>query len=165
MTEVALRLKIREARDDDADQLTALIERCYGEYEGCVLDVDGEAPELRAIASHHARHGGRFWVAESEGRLLACAGLVSTPNPGVMEMKKIYVAKEARQVGLGARLCSLVEAEAMSRGASAIELWSDTRFLDAHRLYERRGYVRGPKTRELHDKSRSVEYYYRKALG
>jgi putative acetyltransferase len=53
----------------------------------------------------------------------------------------------------------------MSRRASAIELWSDTRFLDAHRLYEKRGYVRGPKTRELHDKSKSVEYYYRKALG
>jgi len=165
MTEVALHIKLRDARDDDAAQLIALIERCYGEYEGCVLDVDDEAAELQAIATHHAIHGGRFWVAESGGQLLACAGLVEGSSPGVMEMKKIYVAKEARQVGLGARLCSLVEAEAMSRGATAIELWSDTRFLDAHRLYERRGYVRGPKTRELHDKSRSVEYYFRKPLG
>ena len=165
MTEVALRLKIREARDDDADQLIALIERCYSEYPGCVLDVDGEVPELRAIATYHARHGGRVWVAESEGQLLACAGLVATADPNVMEMKKTYVAREARQVGLGARLCSLVEAEAMSRGASYLELWSDTRFLDAHRLYERRGYERGPRTRELHDKSKSVEYYFRKPLG
>jgi putative acetyltransferase len=104
-------------------------------------------------------------VAESGGKLLACAGLVSTGNPAVMEMKKLYVAREARQMGLGARLCSLVEAEAMSRAATAIELWSDTRFLDGHRLYERRGYVRGPSTRELHDKSNSVEYYFRKPLG
>jgi putative acetyltransferase len=165
MTEVALRLKIREARDEDAGQLIDLIERCYAEYEGCVLDVDGEAPELRAIATYHAKHGGRFWVAETTGQLVACAGLVMGAEPGVMEMKKIYVAKDARQMGLGSRLCSLVEAEAMSRGATTLELWSDTRFLDAHRLYERRGYVRGPKTRELHDKSHSVEYYYRKALG
>lgn len=165
MTEVALQVKIREARDDDADQLIDLIERCYAEYEGCVLDVDGEAPELRAIATYHAEHGGRFWVAESAGQLVASAGLVAGSEPDVMEMKKVYVAKEARQVGLGARLCSLVEAEAMSRRANVVELWSDTRFLDAHRLYEHRGYVRGPKTRELHDKSNSVEYYYRKTLG
>jgi putative acetyltransferase len=158
-------VKIRDARDDDAEQIIGLIERCYSEYEGCVLDVDGEAAELRAIATHHSKHGGRFWVAESAGRLLACAGLVATADPAVVEMKKLYVAKDARQMGLGARLCSLVEAEAMSRGAVAIELWSDTRFRDAHRLYERRGYVRGPKTRELHDKSDSIEYYFRKSPG
>jgi putative acetyltransferase len=102
-------------------------------------------------------------VAESGGELVGCAGIVSTADPGVMEMKKIYVAKDARQMGLGARLCSLVEAEAMSRRAAAVELWSDTRFEDAHRLYEHRGYVAGP-TRELHDKSHSVERYFRKAL-
>lgn len=165
MTDVALQVKIREARDDDADQLIDLIERCYAEYKGFVLDVDGEAPELRAIATYHAEHGGRFWVAESAGRLLACAGLVAGPEPEVMEMKKVYVAKEARQMGLGARLCSLVEAEAMSRRAVAVELWSDIRFEDAHRLYEKRGYLRGPKTRELHDRSRSVEHYFRKQLA
>jgi putative acetyltransferase len=156
-------VKLRDARDSDADKLIDLIERCYAEYEGCILDVDGEVPELRALATHHANNRGRFWVAESGGQLVGCAGLVSTDDPDVMELKKIYVAKEARQMGLGARLCSLVEAEAMSRRATAVELWSDTRFEDAHRLYERRGYVRGP-TRELHDKSNSVEYYVRKVL-
>jgi putative acetyltransferase len=58
-----------------------------------------------------------------------------------------------------------VEVEARSRGVQAVELWSDTRFADAHRLYERRGYTRGPETRTLHDKSNSVEYYYRKYLN
>jgi putative acetyltransferase len=158
-----MNIKLRDARDDDADQLIELIERCYSEYEGCVLDVDGEAPELRALATHHAKNGGRFWVAESGGQLVGCAGVVAGTEPGVMEMKKIYVARKARQMGLGARLCSLVEAEAMSRRATAVELWSDTRFEDSHRLYERRGYVAGP-TRELHDKSNSVERYFRKAL-
>lgn len=40
-----------------------------------------------------------------------------------------------------------------------------TRFTDAHRLYERLGYVRSPGTRELHDLSRSVEYHFAKALS
>jgi N-acetylglutamate synthase-like GNAT family acetyltransferase len=160
-----MQLKIREARDEDAGRLIDLIEACYSEYDGCVLAVDEEAPELRAIASKHAEQGGRFWVAERNGHLVGCAGLVPGAQGGVIEMKKLYVAKDSRSNGLGARLCSLVEVEAISRGAGTIELWSDTRFKNAHRLYERRGYARGPKTRELHDASKSVEYYYRKDLG
>ena len=160
-----MQLKIREARDDDAERLIDLIEACYSEYPGCVLAVDEEAPELRAIASNHAQRGGRFWVAESNGHLVGCAGLVPGDQGGSVEMKKLYVDRDWRKNGLGARLCSLVEVEAMSRGAATVELWSDTRFKDAHRLYERRGYARGRKTRELHDASKSVEYYYRKDLA
>src|SRR5207249_6378790 len=72
----AMQLKIRDARDDDAERLIDLIEGCYSEYAGCVLAVDEEAPELRAIASNHAHRRGRFWVAESNGHLVGCAGLV-----------------------------------------------------------------------------------------
>jgi putative acetyltransferase len=159
----SIRLKIRDARDDDAAGMIALIEACYAEYEGCILDVDGEAPELKGIATAHAEQGGRFWVAESDGEIIGSVGLV--PNGGgVWEMKKLYVTKAARRLGIGRRLVSLAEVEAMSRGAHAIELWSDTRFEDAHRLYERRGYSRLPETRELHDKSNTMEYHFRKAL-
>lgn len=158
----SIHLKVRDARDTDADGLIALIEACYSEYPGCVLDVDGEAPELRGIATAHAEKGGRFWVAESDGAIVGSVGLV--PGDGAFELKKLYVTKEARRLGIGRRLVSLVEVEAMSRGARAIELWSDTRFEDAHRLYERCGYTRLPETRELHDKSASVEYHFRKEL-
>jgi putative acetyltransferase len=160
-----MQVKIRDARDEDAEQLIDLIEACYSEYSGCVLAVDEEAPELRAIASNHARQGGRFWVTERNGHLVGCAGLVRAEQGGAVEMKKLYVARDFRQNGLGARLCSLVEVEAMSRAVATVELWSDTRFKDAHRLYERRGYARGPQTRELHDAGKSVEYYYRKELA
>jgi putative acetyltransferase len=119
---------------------------------------------LREIATHHAEAGGRFWVAEGERGLLGCVGLVPGKSAGVFEIKKLYVAKEARRMGLGERLAGLAEVEAMSRGARMIELWSDTRFEDAHRLYLRRGYERGGKKRELQDASKSVEYYYRKQL-
>ena len=54
---------------------------------------------------------------------------------------------------------------AESRGARFVELWSDTRFADAHRLYERLGYRKSGVTRELHDMSGSVEYHFRKELG
>ena len=158
-----MNIKIREARDGDSAGLVRLIDEIYAEYEGCVLDVENEVPELKTPATSHAEAGGRLWVAESSGQVVGCVALLPAGN-GTMELKKLYVSREARRMGLGARLCSLVEVEARSRGAQSIELWSDTRFEDSHRLYEGRGYIRGPQTRELHDRSKSVEYHYKRAL-
>lgn len=153
---------IREARDDDSARLIKLIASCYAEYPGCVLNVDDEAPELYAIATFHARKGGLFWVAEEDGRIAGSIGYVATPDAKVIELKKLYVARDARRRGLAAQLCDLVEAQARRLGARAVQLWSDTRFEEAHCLYERRGYVRAAQTRELRDLSNSVEYYFRK---
>ena len=158
-----MNVKIRDARDDDSGGLIRLIADCYAEYPGCVLAVEGEAPELIAPATWHTEAGGRLWVAERDGTIVGSVALLPAAR-GSMELKKLYVSSEARRFGLGARLCGLVEAEARSRGATTLELWSDTRFEDAHRLYEGRGYERGPDTRELHDASESVEYYFRKSL-
>jgi putative acetyltransferase len=87
------------------------------------------------------------------------------PEPASALLLKLYVARSARRLGLGGTLVGLVESESAATGATTVELWSDTRFLDAHRLYERHGYVRNGATRELHDLSHSVEYHYRKELN
>jgi putative acetyltransferase len=162
--ESAATLLIRDARDDDAWDLIGLIAACWAEYPGCILDVHGEEPWLLAPASAYTEQGGRLWVAELAGRVVASVALRPAAEPDGMALKSLYVARSARRRGLGDRLAALVEERAREQGAAHVELWTDTRFLDAHRLYERRGYVRGPHTRELHDLSRSVEYYYRKQL-
>ena len=158
-----MNVKIRDARDDDSDGLIRLIGDCFSEYPGCVLDVEGEAPELISPATWHKEAGGRLWVAEGDGTIVGCVAILPEAERSA-ELKKLYVSSELRRLGLGARLCELVEAEARSRGANTVILWSDTRFEDAHRLYEQRGYERGPDTRELHDASKSVEYYFRRSL-
>jgi len=155
---------VRDARDDDADMLIELIGSVFAEYPGCLLDVDGELPELRAIATSFQRWGGRFWVVEREGRVIGCVGFtpsVTSPEEGI-ELRKLYVEKAARKMGLGSALCELVEEAARARGKSFVDLWSDTRFENAHALYARRGYLKGPETRDLHDKSASVEFYFRR---
>ncbi len=156
--------QIRAARDADAWDLIGLIAACWAEYPGCVLDVHGEEPWLLAPATAYSEAGGQLWVAEEDGRVVASVGLKPAAQPDGIALTSLYVARAARRRGLGDRLVALVEAEAQRRGAAFVELWTDTRFRDAHRLYARRGYARGPDTRELHDRSRSVEYYYRKPL-
>ena len=169
--------RIREARDEDALDLIELIGSCFGEYVGCVLDVDGELPELRALASWAAERGGTFWVAEEGegGRVVAMGGFTRAerssgpegfaPRGAGVELRKLYVHRRARAGGLGGKILDLVEAAAHARRAAFVEMWSDTRFTTAHRFYERRGYLRGPSTRDLHDLSHSVEHYFKKELG
>jgi putative acetyltransferase len=154
---------IRPGTDDDSLDVIGIVAACWSEYPGCILDIDGEVPYLRSVATSFASWGGRFWVAEDAGRAVACVGCVPGESANEVELRMLYVGKRWRRNGLGARLVRLVEEEARSRGAKAVFLWSDTRFTDAHRLYQRLGYVRGA-TRELHDLSHTVEYCFRKAL-
>lgn len=153
---------IRSARDADAEGLIDLVGTCFAAYPGCVLDVDGEEPELRAIASAARAWGGAFWVAvDDQDAIVGSVGWRPGEEQGTIELKKLYVAPRARRQGLAGRLCGLVLDAARERNASAVMLWTDTRFADAHRLYERLGFVRLPGERALGDLSDSHEYPYR----
>lgn len=154
-------VEIRDARDDDSLDLIALVARCWAQYPGCVLDVHGEEPEL--LAPGAVNPDGRWWVAEVDGRVVGSVALGHAEH-GVVLLRKLYVDPTWRRRGLGTQLVELVEAEAASRGAERVELWSDTRFEDAHRLYERLGFARQTDTRELHDLSHTVEYRFAKPL-
>ena len=152
---------LRPARDADGPAVSALIEPIFAEYEG-VLFIPEEMPELETLATTFARAGGAFFCAERDGRVVGCVGWVPSRDDH-LELKKLYVAKSERRSGLGSRLAGLVEEEARRRGL-AVELWSDAKFVTAHHFYERRGYRRDGRTRELHDASDTLEYYFRRDL-
>jgi predicted GNAT family N-acyltransferase/N-acetylglutamate synthase-like GNAT family acetyltransferase len=175
---------LRPVRDDDGPAVQRLIGAAWAEYPGCVLDVDGEEPWMRAPATAYtgdrdpARYRGRMWVVEDRvvedrvvegedaGRagLLAASVAVRETAPGWVELKSLYVAAGARRRGLGQALVFLVEREGRRRHAQVVELWSDTRFSDAHRLYERLGYRSAGRTRDLQDLSNTTELHFTKEL-
>lgn len=158
------RLLVRHARDEDGPGLIRLIGDVFAEYPGCVLDVDGELPELRTIATTFTAMGGQFWVVELGTTIVGSVGWTPAAERAVIELRKLYVARACRRRGLGSALCEQVEEAAKASAARAVELWSDTRFVDAHRLYAKRGYVRGEATRDLHDKSHTTEFCFRLSL-
>ncbi len=153
---------VRAVADNDSGPLIDLITSCWADYPGCVMDVDEEEPWLRAPATAYRTWGARMWVVTLDEILVACVGL--KPAGESAELKSLYVAAAARRRGLGERLTRLVEDEARRCGCRRLELWSDSRFTDAHRLYERLGYRRLPDTRELHDVSGTVEVHYDTSL-
>jgi putative acetyltransferase len=159
---------LRFARDEDAAAIIALISAVWSEYPGKTLVAAADMPELLSPASIYAQRGGRFWVVEAgpfpAGQIIGTVALMPSVEPGVVELQKLYVSRGMRRNGLGGFLCHLVEREARARGAHAIELWSDVKLLDAHRRYERLGYVRGNELKAYDDTSGTVRFYYRKTL-
>jgi len=98
-------------------------------------------------------------AGDGAATVLACVGLRPDEDAeDAFELKSLYVAAEARRSGLGRALTRLVERQAREDGRPKGRLWTDTRFHDAHRLYERLGWTRTGAQRDLHDLSNTTEY-------
>jgi putative acetyltransferase len=157
-------LHVRSAADADAQDLFGLLSLCFAEYPGCFVDPHDDLPDLRAPGSSFDRRGGAFWVVDDErGRVCACVA-VDFPEAGAAELHRLYVRPDRRGRGLGAALVRKVEDHAREKGATRVFFWSDTRFTNAHRLYQRLGYARVDGQRDLGDISSSVEYRFEKGL-
>jgi ribosomal protein S18 acetylase RimI-like enzyme len=155
---------LRPGRDDDAADFIALVGAAWAEYPGAGLDVDGENPELRALASYFAQAGGALWAHESNGRVDAMIG-TKPLGDDVWELCKVYVAPARRGTGLAAALMQTAESHARAHGARDMILWSDTKFDRAHRFYEKHGYIRHGGIRALDDASNTLEFGYLKPLA
>jgi len=154
---------LREADDGDAAGLAALIGGVYAEYPGCVLDLPGVDHDLTGIRTHLAARGGRLWVLPDVAGLRACVGYA--PAGDRVELKRLYVTQDARRSGVGTGLTAMVVDLAATLQAAGVDLWSDTRFEDAHRHYEKHGWVLQPDTRYLHDPSDSTEFHFTRELA
>jgi putative acetyltransferase len=155
---------LRVASDEDSWEVIGLIAACWSEYPGCVMDAHGECPDLLAPATAYRSKGGAFWVAAD-----GCGAVIATVGwrplaAGGLELERLYVNRRWRRRGLAVDLTELVERAAGQQQAPTVELWSDSRFLAAHRFYARRGYQRTGHERDLGDLSRTREYHYLKML-
>ena len=133
------------------DPVQAHIARVYAEF-GLEFDLDFEDDLQDAVGSDRT---GAFGVVEgppgSTSRIWATAGVL--PHGSTRIIKRIYVAAEARRLGLARQLLRLAAAWG---DFPRTELWSDVRFRSAHRLYLSEGFQPGP-VRVLEDPDRSVE--------
>lgn len=157
-------VELRAVRDDDDDGLIALVGAAFAEHPGCVLDLPGLDADLVTPATTAAAKGTALWVLDHDGRIIASVGAGPVTADGVVELKRLYVAASHRRQGIARGLVAVVEARARMLGAHTVELWSDTRFTAAHRMYEGLGYVHTGRTRHLDDPSDTTEYHYERRL-
>ena len=125
-----------------------------------IAEEDPGTPEARALLDAGAAYAASLYPAESnhlldvdalrrpnvaflmsriDGRAVGC-GAVVDHHAEYGEVKRLYVAPEARGKGVGARLLEMLEATARGRGLGLIRLETGTRQPEALALYRRMGY-------------------------
>jgi putative acetyltransferase len=166
---------IRPATAGDTEGVVGVIQAVYEEY-GFAWDAAGYHADLYDLRSYYFDRGHRFWVAEqANGQIAGTAALeLIDPLPGtpgtaaVVEgtvrltgcdcaLERLYVHPAARRLGIGASLLQTALEEARRHGRRCLEIWSDKRFREAHRLYARFG-AEVVADRICHDPDESPEW-------
>lgn len=154
-------MNFRAATQEDVPQIVKLIGEVWAEY-GCILGTGVEEQYLLTPAEYFHARNGQFWVAEENEEIVA-TGAVQFYDDTTAELKSLYVHRDFRRHGLGQTLTEMAIDLARDRGAAEMTLWSDTRFTQAHRLYERLGFERKG-TRKLQDLNNTTEFGFRKRI-
>lgn len=169
-----MRCTVRPWEPCDEAAAIEVVRSVYDEY-GFTWDPTGYHADLYDVTAHYLDQGHRFWVGELDGAVSGTAALqIFEPIPGERgtvtshdgllriagtdcALERLYVHPSARRAGLGTTLMSEAVRQATALGRRAIEIWSDKRFVEAHRLYHRLGAtVVGE--RVCHDPDQSPEW-------
>ena len=127
-----LRLDAPEAEGLIAGMLAELRQR-YPE------DEDADHPN-KPRADQFVPPVGVFVLARLDGRPAGCGG-VRLLEPGIGEIKRMYVDPKARRSGVGRAVLAALEDEAAQLGYSVLKLETGTRQPEAIALYESAGYL------------------------
>lgn len=87
---------------------------------------------------------GAFFVAYEEGRPVGC-GALRRLEPGVGEIRHVWVHPDARRLGLARRLLGALEREATARDLSAVRLDTHASLTEAQAMYRACGYAEIPR--------------------
>lgn len=100
-----------------------------------------DQPDLLNIESSYQDKGGQFWVAvdSSNGQVVGCLGLVALMDENVA-LKKMFVAKSYRKLGLGRKLLEEFIIYCREKGKKAIFLGTTSDFKAAQYFYQKSGF-------------------------
>lgn len=130
---------MRRATNEDGDAVRELVFGVLAEF-GLEGDREGTDRDLEDIESSYDGRGGRFDVLVTEDGVIAgCVGLYPL-REGVVELRKMYLRPECRGKGTGRRLLDHALASAKELGFSRVELETNSRLVEAVRMYERYGF-------------------------
>ncbi|MFT5291565.1 MAG: DNA-binding MarR family transcriptional regulator/GNAT superfamily N-acetyltransferase [Planctomycetota bacterium] len=129
-----------QAEDPASAKASWCFEEFFKELEGEF--TEGYDPELTvsSTAADLAPPKGIFFLASLPSGPVGCGGLMQLPDKRG-EVKRMWVAKEVRGLGLGRRLLECIESEARIRKLKVLRLETLRSLESARALYAKSGYV------------------------
>jgi DNA-binding MarR family transcriptional regulator len=144
IAEVERLLHASMVRFDVEDPANATSRWCLSQYFAELnerFDVGFDpARSLYSDTRVFAKPSGAFVVAWMKGRPVGC-GAVKFKGKQPAEFKRMWIAKEARGLGLGRRLLVELENQARGAGARAVRLETNRALTEAIAMYRKSGYV------------------------
>ena len=150
--------RIEPATEADVPGVIRVIGGVFAEY-GFVFEPAQELPDLFAFGRHYAPPGGAFWVIRAGGEVVGSVAVERLAG-GTAELHRLYLDAALRGRGLGRALVETVLTWCGREGIGHLVLWSDTRFEDAHRLYERMDFSKTGERELPGDVNQTREYRY-----
>jgi len=142
----------------DSAEAKACLASYVGELEGRFeTGFDAAKSRPRGPTSHPPR---LFLIAKLGARAVGCGALYDF-DAGTGEIKRMWVAPDARGLGIARRLLDALEAEARSAGMRRLLLDTNRTLTEAMALYENSGYRRIAR----YNDNPYADFWYEKTLG
>lgn len=147
MTEVHRLLQaggvVIERVDPASDSARWCVAQYYAELTNRFEDGFDPASSIPADDAELRSPRGAFLVATVDGEPVAC-GAVKKVSAGVGWIKRMWVARTARGLGLGRQMLAALEREARRLGLTTVQLETNRSLVEAIQLYRSAGYVEVP---------------------
>jgi len=120
---------------------------------------NGFDPGSGGYAGKPADASGTFLIARLHGRAIGC-GALKPLDATTGEIKRMWVAPEARGLGVARRLLAALEAEARALGMSRVVLDTNRSLLEAQAMYRKAGY----RDIERYNENSYADFFFEKRL-
>jgi putative acetyltransferase len=128
--------------DADLEQIKSLFKE-YFDWVDNVMGFDmtyqGVATELETLPGAYAQPGGCLLLAEVDGQAAGCVALRAR-EPGVCELKRMYVRPGYQGQGIGQALCERLIQEGKHRGYTLMRLDTERSLAAAQHIYHSFGF-------------------------
>lgn len=135
-------MRIDPVRTADDLRATAALFDAYARSLPVDLGYQDFGAELASLPGKYAPPAGELLLArDAAGGPLGCVGLRPLPAAGCCEMKRLYLAPEARGAGLGRALAEAIIGQAREIGYGELRLDTLATMTSAIGLYRQMGFA------------------------
>ena len=136
---------IREFTNEDYNSVSSLILNIVDKEFNIKVDLNGLDSDIVHLGGYYnQQNGGCLYVAEIEdsNKIIGTAAIRNFKQfHSACELKRMFVSKEYRKLGIGQRLLDITLDFARKAGYSKILLYSSSALKAARNLYLKNGFV------------------------